>query len=428
MQIRLEFSPEQSLRGLCALRACTILGLLIAIPLLHYGLGLTPALTPMTSIITGLTFWTLISFWRLSRHWAVTQPEIFAQLSVDSLVLTALFDLFGGAGNPFVSFYLVPIAIAAVMLARSWAWGVTGVCIVLYTWLMRDFTQHLSHVMASGGFPLHVLGMWLNFLLSAVLVTVFVTTVAEAVRRRDRSLATAREAQLRNEQIIAIGTLAAATAHELSTPLSTMAITVGELRAQHRQDTDLLAELDLLREQINLCRQQLDTLLSSADPQRTESLPAKALRDFLQELLERWRLMRPEIQCAVIETTPFTNLEVQPEPGVAQVILVALNNAADASRAAGQAKINVCYSSNDQELGIDIRDYGQGLSTQQMAQAGRAVFSSKPEGYGLGLLLSHATLERLGGEMRLEANGNQGGTLTRIRLPLARLVHVGASA
>lgn len=420
MQIRLDFSPEQSLRSLCALRGCAMLGLLAAILGVHYGLGLPLPILPMLAIVLGLGLWTALALWRLRQPWVITQLEIVLHLAVDALALTLLFALSGGPGNPFVSFYLVPIAIAAVMLSRAWAWVVTLLCMAQYSWLIADFAQHLHHHSGAEGFQLHVLGMWLNFLLSAVLVTIFVTAIAEAVRRRDRSLAAVREEVLRNEQIMAVGTLAAGAAHELSTPLSTMAITISELREQHDANPPLIADLKLLSGQIAICRQQLDTLLSTAGQARAGQLPTLSLRDFLHGIFDRWRLMRPDIRLELGDTLDFADTMILAEPTLSQSILAALNNSADASVAAGESLVRASYTCDGIMLTLQIRDLGHGLSTAQLSQAGRAVFSTKPQGYGLGLLLSHATLERLGGEIRLEPD-NIGGTLTLITVPLSAL-------
>jgi two-component system sensor histidine kinase RegB len=421
MHIRLDFSPEQSLRSLCLLRGCAILGLVATIAGGYYGLGLALPVLPMLGLALALSLWTLLTLWRLTRGWPVTQPEIALQLAVDALALSALFALSGGPANPFVSFYLVPIAIGAVMLSRAWSWGITLLCMLLYGALIADFAQHLQHHDSTHGFQLHVLGMWLNFLLSAVLVTAFVSTIAEAVRRRDRSLAAAREEALRNEQILAIGTLAAGAAHELSTPLSTMAVTLGELRAQYRQDPQLLADLDLLRDQITVCRQQLDILLSTATQECSgREAHAIAALHFLSEIADRFRLMRPDAKLQLELDTNLNHIRLCREAGLAQAILAALNNAADANQAAGRDTIELRGSCDARTLNIEIGDRGTGLRPEQRAQAGRGIFSTKAQGYGLGLVLSHATLERLGGEMRLEPRAG-GGTLTRIHVPLHTL-------
>ncbi len=419
MQIRLDFSPEQNLRSLCALRGCAILGLFIWVVAVNFGLGPPPTLPSILTAILGLLAWTAITLLRLRKPWAVTQFELVIHLAVDALFLTLLFTLSGGPANPFISFYLVPIAIASVMLTRAWAWLVTLFIMSLYTWLMADYTQHLHHHGASHDFNLHVVGMWLNFLLSAILMATFVTAIAAAVRSRDRSLAAAREAQLRNEQILAVGTLAAGAAHELSTPLSTMAITVGELKDQHQDKPELLADLALLSDQITLCRQQLDLLLTNAGNTTAEPERILPLQQYLLDIVNRARLIRPEIQFEACYQPSLADMQVHSDATLSHSILAALNNAADASEAQDKPRVKVDMGMQGDQLLIEILDQGQGLDVTLRARAGRAVFSTKPGGYGLGLILSHATLDRLGGEMEIEPL--DAGCITRIRLPLSAI-------
>jgi two-component system, sensor histidine kinase RegB len=423
MQIRLDSSPEQNLRSLCALRGCALFGLVAWVIAAHYGLGSPPALPPILGVILALLAWTALTLLRLLKPWAVTQFELVIHLAVDAGVLTILFALSGGPANPFISFYLVPIAIAAVMLTRVWAWLVTLLCMGLYTWLMVDYTQHLQHHAAAHDFHLHVFGMWLNFLLSAILVAVFVTAIAAAVRSRDRSLAAARETQLRNEQILAMGTLAAGAAHELSTPLSTMAITVSEMKHQHQDNPGLAADLGVLSEQITICRQQLDVLLSRAGRARADPAGTLSLRSYLNEIIERARLIRPETRFDVGYRPDYVDAAVHADATFSQAVLAALNNAADASATQDAPRVGITIGLLSNRLLIEIRDYGRGLDPAQRAQVGRVVFSTKPEGYGLGLLLSHATLDRLGGEIEIVPTDD--GSLTRIVLPLASLAPAG---
>ena len=136
----------------------------------------------------------------------------------------------GGYTNPFVSLYLLPISLAAASLPRAYAWSIGALCGVCYSLVWRWHVP-LPPVNARFGsdFDLHVAGMWVNFLIAAALIVFFVGRMARLVRRRDQELAALREAALRDQQIVELGTLAAGTAHELNTPLSTLAILVEEL-------------------------------------------------------------------------------------------------------------------------------------------------------------------------------------------------------
>jgi two-component system sensor histidine kinase RegB len=156
------------------------------------------------------------------------------------------------------------------------------------------------------------------------------------------------------------------------------------------------------------CKQILTQLAARAQDTTPAALP---LDTWVTSLLERWQVLRPDAQ--LTSTLPASGRDFTPPEGLEQAILNVLNNAADASPDA----VEVRAETNSDELLIDIADRGPGFSPEQKTQAGRVVFSGKPgRGWGMGLALTHATLERLGGTLTLtERDG--GGTRVRITLP-----------
>jgi two-component system sensor histidine kinase RegB len=213
--------------------------------------------------------------------------------------------------------------------------------------------------------------------------------------------------------------LAAGATHELSTPLSTAALLTDELAVDLMERPDAQQNLALLKQQIQQCKASLSALLASAGHSRLKnSLPILA-DDFLQQTLERWRLLRPEVTLVVAFTGDKT-ARLLPEQTLVQALINLLNNSADASLAAGNSQLSLRAQVDDGYLLIEIEDEGAGFDEATRALAGRAVVSSKPDGTGLGLLLSNATLNRWGGTLSLHSR-QAGGTLTRIVLPLSRL-------
>src|SRR5690606_5688492 len=177
------------------------------------------------------------------------ERRMLLHLLTDCALLTAMLYLAGGATNPFVSWYLVPIAIAAATLPIRSTALLTGLCLLAYPVLMTSYLplailspqqevlalhdmaggelshpQHAMHLAMDSGVNWHLAGMWLNFGLSALLITWFVTRMAAELRHQQAELAAIREQHLRDAQLLGIVTLAAGTVHELATRLSTMAI------------------------------------------------------------------------------------------------------------------------------------------------------------------------------------------------------------
>jgi two-component system sensor histidine kinase RegB len=259
---------------------------------------------------------------------------------------------------------------------------------------------------------MHLAGMWFNFLISAALIAFFVTRMHAALRARDRELADLREKQLRDERIVALGTQAALAAHELATPLATIQTTAHELAGEFANDPDIGADCRLLEKQAQACKAILTRLAARAQDGEPATQPLDA---WLAALLERWQVLRPDAQ--LVATLPADPRDFAPPDGLEQAILNVLNNAADAAA----APVEFSAATDAGALVIDIADRGPGFTPEQKAQAGRVLFSGKPgRGWGVGLALTHASLERAGGSLTLtERDG--GGTRVRIRLPWSRV-------
>jgi two-component system, sensor histidine kinase RegB len=416
VQLLSQGAPEANLRCLYVLRNVAIAGQSIAVLWVHYGLDMHLPLAAMGSVIGALGIFNVITCWRLKNPFPVTDLEIFLQLLVDTVALTALLYLSGGASNPFISLYLMPLVIAAITLPHWYLGLMTALTVVCYTLLMFEALALPMHQDGASDFDLHRLGMWSNFVLSAALIMLFIARMAATLRERDHMLAAAREENLRNEQIVALGTFAAGAAHELSTPLSTMAVLAREMERDYARVTALAADVRCLREQIDICKRSLTRLLAASGHKRADDNKSVCAETFLNDLLEHWRLMRPTVPVA----SQWMGLRPAPliEGGqiLAQAIINLFNNAADAS----PTGVEVSGRWSDTELSIEIRDRGPGITPERAERATEAFVTTKShgEGLGLGLFLANATVERLGGKVRL-VNRRGGGACTQVTLPLA---------
>ncbi len=348
---------------------------------------------------------------RLRRDSPVSNPELFAQLSVDVIALTILLYYGGGSTNPFVSLYLLPLVIAAATLPARHTWSMAVFTAACYSLLMFYYIP-LPHIHQHGNdaFNIHVVGMWLGFVISAVVVAYFVVQMAQAVRSRDEMLARVREEILRNERIVALGTQAVGAAHEMGTPLATMAVVIGELRHDAAADQPVLRDsLAILDEQVRGCKRILDKIMLNAQDGGTTLLqPANEL---MGEVLNEWQLLRPTAQYQYhsgVQPAPRINVDVT----LRAALMNLLNNAADAS----PQPIEIHAHWDGSSFKLEIHDQGQGLSDEAKLKAGAAFFTTKKEGRGLGLFLANATIERMGGTVRL-FNRTESGATTELILP-----------
>ncbi len=408
---------RQNLIRLSSIRAVALLGQIVA---LVYFTQISPIGLPATAIAVVLAVYASVTAatWQRSRMQVpITDNEFFTHLLADILFFSLLLYFSGGASNPFISYYLIPISIAAITLSRRYSIFVALTAMVAYSLLLKYYMPIAalapSHHHGAGNNSLHILGMWANFAISAAIIIYFISRMASALKIQQQEIALQREAQLRDEQLLAVGTLAAGTAHELGTPLNTMKLLVDEMLVDKMPVDN--SDLALLNQQIDQCKTTLKQLLTTAEESQSSRLKAQSVTTYFSTVVERWQLMRPTLK-ANINFKDCADSYAIFHPTIAQSILNLLNNAADASET-----VDVELSWDSDSAAIAIRDYGDGLDSQKMDRLGQAFVTDKADGLGLGLFLSQATLTRFGGSVRLQnvaASDTQSGTLTRILLPL----------
>ncbi|MBL8420501.1 MAG: HAMP domain-containing histidine kinase, partial [Dechloromonas sp.] len=339
-----------------------------------------------------------------------TSVELLSQLLIDIFALSALVFFSGGATNPLVSLLLPPVAIAALTLPVRCVAAVGVIAIAAYSALMFFYVP-LAMSDATRATRLHLLGMWLTFAVSALMVAWFAVRMTKLIRQRDAELAAVREQALRDERIMAIGTLAAGAAHELGTPLGTMALVAGELARDPQLSDAAREDVALLRQQIGVCKEIITGLTRRAGAERLEDSGAQAVDVWLQGVRQRWHALRPQAESRVEVTGSLPAPRVANDPRLEQALLNLLNNAANVSAAA----INIRLGWTGERILIDIHDLGPGFPPDVLQQGGQASFPPHENGSGIGLMLTRSAIEQLGGRLSL-LNPPEGGALARLEL------------
>jgi two-component system sensor histidine kinase RegB len=404
---------RQNLLLLCVIRSIIIVGLLsITFGFWLEGTVVLPWM-PLLLILSVVAFINVLIFFRLRSDRPVRENEFFANLLLDIVFLTLVLYFTGGSTNPLVSSYLIPLIISAAVLRPSHTWFIAVLNVVLYTVLLFHY-QPLDLFSMSAHGPMnnaHLLGMWVNFGFSALLISWFVVRMAATLRQQSRAITRSREAGLRNEQIISIASIAAGAAHEMRTPLATMAVTVDEIAHDHPQLED---EMAMLGQQIERCDAVLHELVATSN--EDSRLVVTTLGIMLDSVLEKWSLARPEIKLETDIPGQIAKLRIRYDQSLQYALMSFLNNAADAS----PQHVRLCAESSQDAVLIVIEDHGLGIPAEIVDSLGKSYISRKQGGLGLGVLLSQASVERLGGEVIL--SGRQGpGTRLLIRLPVQEI-------
>jgi two-component system sensor histidine kinase RegB len=234
--------------------------------------------------------------------------------------------------------------------------------------------------------------------------------MAAAWRKSEHEVARLREQFTRNEGIIALATHAASVAHELNTPLGTLTLMVEDLASEaatevQREDYATMKSLLLV------CRDRVRELATPAEAGPSGS-PGSIVD--LERVIERWCLVRPAVDLRRTGTT--AGLE-KVDPAISHLLLALLNNAADAGEQAGSTRVDLRIDVAAPALRVSIRDYGIGFEHARPVLPATLFRTNKPEGMGIGLALSHATVERLGGSLSMQAASDGPGVLVSFELP-----------
>ena len=420
---RMIFSPapnalpqHEILRRLMWMRVIAITGQFSAVAVAKWGLGIDLPLAPMLTVIVMLAVFNAWTWWSLRIRRPASHGTLFTQLFVDLLAVSSLLLFSGGATNPFVSVYLPALAVAAAILP----WGYTLLLAVFalagYSLMMSVYVP-LQIVPADRAYTYHLAGLWANFALSAALITWFVAHMSNTLRERDAQLARAREQQLQNERIVALGTQAASAAHEIGTPLATIAVIAGELLHEMKTRPELMAfhdDVAAIETQIAVCKSSLDRLGKHASADAVSNAIAVSLGAWLARFIEGWRLRHPDARLDL--SLPRSEARAVNAASVGQILLILLDNAARAAGAVDRP-IAVSLEVNGQSAAIHVHDSGPGIRADLLKRLGNDQVSSTTGGQGMGLMLAFATARQISGEIRLSAPSS-GGTLATLVVPL----------
>lgn len=401
---------------LALLRWVSVAVMLAACWPLPAALGLGVPTGALLAVVLGMTAANFFTLGGLAGGRDDAAPWVpFAQLVLD-LCGWGLFLYFaGGATNPLISMLLPLVAIGATVLPATQAWLLAVLAVGAYS-LLWGYYRPIQLDDPALAATLHLAGMWLTFVLSAAVIVGFVIRMMDAIRARDRALAAASEEMARAAHIVALGNLAAGTAHNLGTPLGTMRIVIDDLLASPTTSGALREDLVLLHTQIDQCRQMLSMLTAEAGARRAEGGRALAASTWISDTIGRWRIQRPGATVAIRCDAALDDTSLVVDETLSQAVHTLVNNAADASGepVEVQARIEDCA------LVIDVSDRGPGLPDGLRDTLGSTPCKDRPIGMGIGLYLARNTLQRHGGQLEFSPRAG-GGTVARLRIPLEKI-------
>jgi two-component system sensor histidine kinase RegB len=332
-----------------------------------------------------------------------------AVILLDGGLFTWLLYLTGGTDNPFSILYAIHVAMAVVVLGGLWTWLVVGLSAVSYA-VISFWHRPLEPPLSD---PVFNFGQCSALGLVMVLIAYFVGRVMRSLRQREQELESARERARRSEHLGALTTLAAGAAHELGTPLSTIALVAKEM--ERGEDAASLAEdARLIRQEVNRCREILDRMRVDVIEDSTQRPGFETLAELIEELQSDLREHeRPRF---ILSTKEPGDHVISRSRVLRRAIGVLLRNAFDASPPDG--KVTLLFQRTSGRMMFQVQDGGAGMSEAVLRRAGEPFFTTKApgEGMGLGLYLVRLAAETYGGRFELQSKPGA-GTRSILELP-----------
>ncbi len=420
-----ETTRHLALRWVVRLRYGLIAGEVVLIAALTLGIGISISLLAVAPaiVVQTLSNWIL----GLRMRWLGRNAEhiVGTLFILDALCLTLILGLSGGPANPFSLLYLVQITFSAVVLRKLWTWALAVISALLFGllfWLsvsVPAFHQHGEN----GEFSPHLLGMWIAFATAALLISFFVGKLSTESRKKEREILLMQKRLARNDRLASLVTLAAGAAHEIATPLSTIAVTAKEMEHEaglRLRDSRMEEDARLIRAQVDRCRLILERMgAQGADPfgetpQRTD------LYQLLRQVKERFPEdeKRIEIQGDGLATLTC----VIPVRAAIESLSALVKNALDASSDKGRVRLEAAQA-GEERVRFRIHDEGTGMTAEVLERVAEPFFTTKAPGKGMGLgaFLAHLFAQTLGGQLSFESEPGRGCTVT---LELPDMKHV----
>lgn len=254
-------------------------------------------------------------------------------------------------------------------------------------------------------------------MLVGVLIAYFIGRIRAALQQRELELTAAREQAARNEHLAVLTTLAAGAAHELGTPLGTIAVVARELEVESQKlssDSPMADDARLIRQEVDRCRRIIDRMrVDSIETLRRSNTPI-AISELLKGIVDDVKL--GEEKRLTIVCDPNLQTVLAPLHIVQQAVTVLIRNAFDASPADGRVELSI--ERRDGFVVFAVTDQGTGMADDVIRRAGQPFFTTKDpgKGMGLGLFLVRLVAERAGG--RFVLNSKPGvGTRSELHLP-----------
>lgn len=415
------------LRTLILIRWIAIGGQATALGVVHFGLGYPLPLASTAAVVAASMILNVLLALQNPAARRLGNRQANLLLTYDLVQLSVLLFLTGGLGNPFAVLILVPVTISATNLKGNSTVWLALLATVLIT-LLALYHYPLPWKEPIHLPPVYILGVWSALVLGTLFMSVYAWRMARESRRMADALTATHLALAREQRLSAVGDLAAAAAHELGTPLSTIAVAAKELSRLVPADDVTAADVELIRTQALRCREILMRL--ARQPTLTENLTYDRLP--LTALVGE--AMHPHSDFGIDVETKIRAPGNHREPIIPRSpeIVHGLGNLIENAVGYAEATVEIVIFWDQSTITVGIHDDGPGFEPGLISSLGEPYVASSRSaadvdpaagdkgGLGLGVFIAKTLLERTGAGVAFE-NRPQGGAAVDISWPRAAL-------
>jgi two-component system, sensor histidine kinase RegB len=387
------------LRTLILIRWIAIVGHAFTIALVHFSLEFQLPLWPLFAAVGLSALINLGLSFGFATTTRLTERSAAWLLGYDILQLAFLLALTGGLQNPFSILLIVPVTLSAITLSLRTTVVLSLIVIAAATWLAL-FPSELPWYEGTFRLPaLYVGGLWLALVLGTALIAGYAWRIADEARRLSDALAATQMALAREQQLSALGGLAAAAAHDLGSPLATIAVTARELANAVPEDSPLAEDVAELVSQSRRCREILRSLGQRPDSEALRPFTRVPLSAFLTTIADSYG--RPEVQPeVVVERMPGAPAEPQliPTPELKHAFANLIDNAIKFAR----RRVRIVVRLDAEMVEVGIEDDGPGFSPEVLELLGEPYIPTRQrsDGLGLGVFIAETLLARTGATLQ----------------------------
>ncbi|HTV44818.1 MAG TPA: ActS/PrrB/RegB family redox-sensitive histidine kinase [Stellaceae bacterium] len=414
-------SGRINLRTLVPIRWVAIAGQAVTILTVHFGMNFHLPLVPALAVVAGSVLLNLILIVRRQVARQLGEPYAALCLGYDILQLAVLLYLTGGLQNPFSILILAPVTVAATILSkrRVIALSVFAVAAIsaLALWHLPLPWRHTPQPLVFP--PEIVVGTWVALVLATVFIAGYTWSVAQDARRLRDAMAATQLALAREQRVSAVGALAAAAAHELGSPLATIAVVAKELFHELPPGSPYAEDAALLLSQSERCRRILAEL--SHRPEQDGGPPYTRLP--ISALVEAAATPRQERGVRLIFATAGSPAQDEPLVRRSPEILHGLNNLIQNAVQFARREVSVTTFWDQTSVTVEISDDGPGFLLHLLGRLGEPYLSTRAgaaDHMGLGIFIAQSLLERSGARLAFD-NLEDGGAHVAISWNRANL-------